>query len=146
MPTFKRKLVELSSHVVDHHPPAMVRPEPDHFVDEVRHHLVDGVAVGGDVFWLQHPGIQDAADALPLGPHSEKPGRRKDEDVERRARQRHGSSRIRSRLHNFHTLSLESKSCFDKGEFRQVVEVSPLSFSLIILVTLNYFIHPSMLV
>lgn len=23
---------------------------------------------------LQHPGIQDAADALPLGPHSAKPG------------------------------------------------------------------------
>lgn len=114
MPTFKSKLVELSRHVVDHHPPAMVRPEPDRFVDEVRHHLVDGVAVGGDVFWLQHPGIQDAADALPLGPHSEKPGWGKDEDVERRARHRHGSSRIRSRLHNFHTdgeISVESCLC-----------------------------------
>lgn len=88
--TFKGKLVELSSHVVDHHPPAVLRPEPHHFFYEVRHHHVDGVAVGGDVLGLQHPGIQDAADALPLGPHSAKPGGGEDEDVKRNARQRHG--------------------------------------------------------
>lgn len=72
--TFKGKLVELSGHVVDHHPPAVLRPEPHRSFDEVRHHLVDGVGVGGDVFGLQHPGIQDAADALPLVSHPAKPG------------------------------------------------------------------------
>lgn len=72
MLTFKGKLVELPGHVVDHHPPALLHPEPRHSVDEVRHHQIDGVGVRGDVFGLQHAGIEDAADALPLGSHSAK--------------------------------------------------------------------------
>lgn len=67
--TFESKLVELSGQVVDHHPLAAGLPQPVHSVDEVRHHLVDGVGVRHDVFGLQHPRIQDAAYALPLGSH-----------------------------------------------------------------------------
>lgn len=68
-PTFEGELVELSSHVVDHHPCTLLGPEPPRPLDEVRHHLVDGVGVGGDVLGLQHAWVQDAADALPLGSH-----------------------------------------------------------------------------
>lgn len=67
--TFESKLVELSGQVVDHHPLAAGLPQPVHSVDEVRHHLVDGVGVRHDVFGLQHPRIQDAAYVLPLGSH-----------------------------------------------------------------------------
>lgn len=67
--TFKSKLVELSGQVVDHHSLAAGLPQPVHSVDKVRHHLVDGVGVRHDVFGLQHPRIQDAAYALPLGSH-----------------------------------------------------------------------------
>lgn len=70
--TFKSKFVEFSSHIIDHDSAAGGIPQPGHSFDEVRHHLVDGVGVRGDVFGFQHARIQDAADALPLGPHSTK--------------------------------------------------------------------------
>lgn len=68
--TFKGKLVELPGQVIDHHPLAAGLPQPVHPVDKVRDHLVDGVGVRQDMFGLQHPWIQDAAYALPLGAHS----------------------------------------------------------------------------
>lgn len=89
--TFKSKLVEFSSQVVDHHSLAVGLPQPFHSVDEVRHHLVDGVGVGLDVFGLQHPRIQDAAYALPLGTHST---RRDHGEKERSSRERRQETHV----------------------------------------------------
>lgn len=67
--TFKSKLVEFSGQVIDQVSLSTSVPQPCHPADEVRHHVVDGVRVSGDVFGLQHAGVQDATDALPLCSH-----------------------------------------------------------------------------